>query len=166
MHRKRDRAFARNDDGLSAVLAVVMLIGVVVLLAVALTVMLIILIDDQPESAPVVGFTSYEDDDRWVLTTSPREIPWSRYEMRVIGTSSVVKVKLNGEAGVSGFPLSATHQVLPSGSFPGVLTGGQFLDFCAPVDERGVRVIMVHSNSETVAHQHDFAWVPGDPACV
>lgn len=166
MKGKRQRGLASHDEGLSAVLAVMMLIGVAVLLAVALTLMIMILIQDQPESAPAIAFEVYEDEARWVLTTSPTEIPWSRYEMRALGASSVVKVRLNGEAGTTGFELTPTHQVLPTSSFPGDLTGGQYLDFCVGANEPDVRVIMVHSKSETVAHQYDFWDMPADPACV
>lgn len=155
----------KDERALAAVLAVVMLIGVVILIAVAITIMLIVLVDDQPEQAPIIGFTENELEDRWIVTTAPERIPWSAYEIRVTGNSGTVKVRLNADAGASGLSVTAIPQSLPGGAFPGDVTGGQFLDFCAAADEPTATIILVHTQSQAIAKKFAFQRLTGDASC-
>ena len=151
---------------MSAVLAVALLIGVVVLLGVALSVMIYLLVGDQPESAPAIAFIDSEEEDRWTLTSAPSDIPWEEYEMRVFGNVGTVKVRLNGEAGVDGVPLSAVPTTLSPPSFAGDLAGGSFLDFCAGSSEVNVKVVLVHIDSQATVYQTTFERISADPLCV
>jgi hypothetical protein len=160
------RGFLRNESALSAVLAVAMLIGVVVLLGVAVSAMIFILVNDQPDQAPVLGFTESEFDDQWLLTSAPPEIQWADYEMRVHGNQGTMKVRLNAEAGAAGLPIDAAPVALTGAQFPGTLAGGQFLDFCSSATEYTARISLVHTESQAIAHRFVFQLIPADPLCV
>lgn len=166
MTLKDRRHFVEDKTAMSAVLAVAMLIGVVVLLGVAVSVMIFLLVGDQPQSAPAVGFTPSEADDRWTLTSAPSHIPWEEYEMRVFGNSGTVKVRLNGESGLDGIALSSVPTPLTPPSFPGELAGGSFLDFCSSANETNVNVVLVHIDSQATVYRNTFEFMLQDPLCV
>lgn len=165
MVRGPRRSIYHDQSALTAVVATAMLIGVVVLLGVAVSAMIFILVGDQPEQAPTIGFIESESDDQWILSTAPEEIAWTEYEMLVTGNTGTIKVRLNAEAGTAGLVLKASPTALPGTAFPGVLAGGQFLDFCSSVDERNARISLVHTTSDAVAHRFTFQFMPANVDC-
>lgn len=141
------------------------MVGIAVLLAGSVGAIVWYLSSIQPKTSPAVGFVPDDDLDRWIVTSAPRELPWSHYQIRASGFTGTVKVRLNYDAGAEGIVVGTTAVPLDATNFPGVIIGGHFLDFCASELEDQLEVTLVHIESNSILFQYKFRSVPADPAC-
>ncbi len=137
---------ATDEDGLTAVVATILLVAVVLGLAAGAFVIIQILASERSDAAPAVGFTKDEDRDRLVVASAVDGAYWNRIQLQAtiqsgsatalyVGTGSTV---VNDAAAATGGQLLG-QRVAASEDATRIL-GNDFLEFCADGTAAGVAV--------------------------
>lgn len=163
---KANRKFVSEDEAVSPVIAVILMVAITVVLAATVFVLVSDIGNQSNTSQPPVSWGMDEVQDRWSVSQAPNQVSWASYSMR--SATGNLYVALNVAAsttvtGTSGSILVDSDGVeLNTVSFENKNLGaGDYLEFCisgAPVGGvTNVEITLNHIASNSIANQKTFA---------
>ena len=161
---KANRKFVSEDEAVSPVIAVILMVAITVVLAATVFVLVSDIGNQSNTSQPPVSWGMDEVQDRWSVSQAPNQVSWASYNIKA---SSDIHVALNTGSTAAGTndesydTSDATAQDLNQNSFANKNLGaGDYLDFCvvgATSDTTDVEITLTHIASNSIANQKTFA---------
>ena len=169
---KANRKFVEADEAVSPVIAVILMVAITVVLAATVFVLVSDIGSQSAKSAPQIGWSDDETNDRWQINQAPTQVDWDAFQIKMSGATDLF-MDLNADAAAAAGvnEVQASYCALGSDSTPtgcgtndltgitGTMSGGDFLDFCATAEETDVTVTLIHTESNAIAHQFEFSTV-------
>jgi archaeal type IV pilus assembly protein PilA len=160
---KANQAFGKNDEAVSPVIGVILMVAITVVLAAVVFVLVSNLGKGSGQTAPNLQFTKDDTTDRLTITTAESGANWNRISVRVtsctstataaatiiyMGTDSAPRQNQNavngstqandlnqGAAGGGSATACGAGISLPVATATAAINAGDFLDFCADNSE-------------------------------
>lgn len=171
----------REDDAVSPVIGVILMVAITVVLA-AVVFVLVSNLSEGGDQAPTVGFQKDESADRLNVISADNGIQWSDFEFSYRGTLDTdttayvlcyaINANSNDAAGVcvdaadgataeSGAVTTTNANIDPATALTADLAGGNFLDFCAghatgTATQGPIDIVIVHTETNTQVYETTF----------
>lgn len=149
------RNLANDKDGITAVVATILLVAIAVVLAAGIVVIVQVIASERSDAAPAVGITTQEPNDRLVVASAVENANWNRIQIQASlqsGTASEIRMGqadpyVNDAATATGAQVLNARAGVSSESMK--IVGKDFLEFCADGSAMGVAVSVydVEANS-------------------
>jgi flagellin-like protein len=163
--------FAKEDNAVSPVIAVILMVAITVVLAATVFVLVQDVGSNTSKTQPSVGWAESEVDDQWDVNQAPQQVQYEAYQIKVVGATATTDatelvVQLNADP-ASNLAVEEDYIGLSGTGWDNeVMTGGDFLQFCDtdPLTvEENIKVTLLHTESNSVANEYTFLTV--DTAC-
>ena len=182
---KANQAFGKNDEAVSPVIGVILMVAITVVLAAVVFVLVSNLGKGSGSAAPNIQFSKDDTTDRLVITTAESGANWNRISVRVTSCTQAADNNIinlgtvegtthgklhNEDATTSGGDLNAAATGTSCGggsavavtSTSAAISAGDYLDFCAgPTSLTTLPTNVVIQVTDTVANsvlgEHTFA---------
>ena len=157
---KANRKFVSEDEAVSPVIAVILMVAITVVLAATVFVLVSDIGNQSNTSQPPVSWGMDETTDRWSVSQAPNQVSWASYNIK--SSLADLKVALNEQGTDTSTAAGTTATELNSGTFAGdSLAAGDYLDFCvggsATLPSTNVEITLTHIPSNSIANQKTFA---------
>ena len=140
-----------DDDAVSPVIGVILMVAVTVVLAAVVFVLVQGLGADRPVAHGLAVLLD-EGDDQLLIAGANSVDNWENYEMRSSEAVAGLHWVIDAEATSSDAVLSSTFVALSGGS----LRAGSAIDFCAETPLADVDVLIRDANANTVVYRGHF----------
>jgi flagellin-like protein len=155
---KANQAFEQNDEAVSPVIGVILMVAITVVLA-AVVFVLVSNLGKGTTSAPNLGATSDDTNNKIQINTAPNGLTWDKFNLKA---DKALKFALNGAASSSSTALAANTATAAGGS-SNTVSGGDYFAFCGNGGiMTSTTVTIIHIASNTQVYTHTF---PSIPAC-
>lgn len=150
---KANQTFRRNEEAVSPVIGVILMVAITVVLA-AVVFVLVQDLGGNQNSAPAVSFTMDESKDRMSVAKTDTGLNWNEFQIRVLGnaTGTTIYYAINSDATNLTTELTSTLNTMDTSA----VSGSDFLDFCASTADTTVQIIIVHEASQQQMKDHTF----------
>ncbi len=154
---KANQSFSKADEAVSPVIGVILMVAITVVLA-AVVFVLVNDLGSGADSAPTMGFSADEGDDRLNVDKAPQgTVPWSDMALGVQGSSVTICAQLNGAPDNA---TTTTCNTFTTANFTSTnaIAGGDYLEFCSANGQLSdVTIVLTHTPSGQVVKRTDFA---------
>jgi flagellin-like protein len=162
---KANQAFKQNDEAVSPVIGVILMVAITVVLA-AVVFVLVSNLGKGTEAAPNLGATSDDTNSKIQINTAPNGLTWDKFKLKA---DKAVVSYLNHAAdggATSGTDLAANTPTA-AGTSSQTVSGGDYFAFCGGTIATGaaqtsVTITIIHVASNTQVYTHTF---PAISAC-
>ena len=134
---KANRAFVRNEEAVSPVIGVILMVAITVVLA-AVVFVLVSNLGKTSNTAPTFVVQRDDATDRLSVTSADSDADWNRLAIRTNSTDGTPTVHLNG---VTTATASDTNPITTEGveitGAANAMSAGEYLHFCAGPENGG-----------------------------
>jgi flagellin-like protein len=152
---KANQAFKQNDEAVSPVIGVILMVAITVVLA-AVVFVLVSNLGKGTESAPNLGATSDDTNNKIQINTAPNGLTWDKFNLKA---DKPLKFSLNAPATASSTALAA-NTATAAGASSNTVSGGDYFAFCGNPAATAVTVTIIHIASNTQVYTHTFPSIP------
>ena len=161
---KANQAFKQNDEAVSPVIGVILMVAITVVLA-AVVFVLVSNLGKGTESAPNLGATSDDTNNKIQINTAPNGLTWDKFDLKA--DKAIVSYLNAAAAGGAGGTDLVANTATDAGTSSQTVSGGDYFAFCGGTMATGatqtsVTVTIIHVASNTQVYTHTF---PSVTAC-
>ncbi len=147
--------FAQNDEAVSPVIGVILMVAITVVLA-AVVFVLVSDLGDTGDSAPQMSFTKSEGDDQIKVAKADTGLNWDQFQIKASVTNATdLEMERNTAAdGTGGTAVTSSATSIAAGS----VTAGDYFEFCGTsTAQTAVTITLIHEASNTEVYSTTFS---------
>jgi len=145
----------QDDQAVSPVIGVILMVAITVVLAAVVFVLVSELASEKREAPAAIGFSKDEANDRIDVARAEADLDWSQLEIRSAALVAGLVYDRNAAAGLGDTAVTSVPTALSAKS----LDGGDYLEFCATLPASDVEILLLHPASNAVVYRATFTSV-------
>jgi flagellin-like protein len=160
---KANQAFKQNDEAVSPVIGVILMVAITVVLA-AVVFVLVSNLGKSSNSAPTFALSRNDATDQLSVTSADSDADWNRLAVKASSGVITTCVKLNAASGAScsGTDASTAQPVVTASNIDltataNLMSAGEYIEFCNPTTvATGVTYTIVDTTANSVIGTFTF----------
>jgi flagellin-like protein len=152
---KANQAFKANDEAVSPVIGVILMVAITVVLA-AVVFVLVSNLSKGNDAAPTMGITADDSANKFTINTAPNGLNYGQFNLK--SDKDVRFLKNAIPASATGTALAAgVAKVVDATATPATITGGDFFGLCGTGGaQTSVTIQLIHVATSRQVYSHTF----------
>ena len=142
---KANNAFKADDEAVSPVIGVILMVAITVVLAAVVFVLVTKLSSNQSEQTPDMSLQLNDATDRISVVSASPTADWDRLRIST-GSAGTIKFALNGNAGLASTTVDADGEEIAAAADP--MGAAEYIDLCGGTGQVVITIIDGASNQK------------------